>query len=263
MNLTLNVCRRTCMFSQEITAICQDSNMKTFTRIWKHKVVLYNFSTQSSCSAIFVVPLGKNVLSCAFNHGCTTFFTFSSFEKWSYITASFKGPKLWKSPCMISDRNVDVPGVQISSLGWSEVSCWLYAESHCHRAAELQFCDDLPLGLVHSSVHVSLFHLSPGSVQWQAFPSPKTVYAWLSCRWLSLELPRLWWRVLPVHDLPFYSQIPNTIQYIHNKFLQEWKTTVKSGIQLSQHWKINAIIYANDQVLIAKSEDELRNQRTP
>jgi hypothetical protein len=43
-----------------------------------------------------------------------------------------------------------------------------------------------------------------------------------------------------------------------NKVLQEWKTTTKSGIKLSQDRKINTMLYADDKVLIAKSENELQ-----
>jgi hypothetical protein len=43
-----------------------------------------------------------------------------------------------------------------------------------------------------------------------------------------------------------------------NKIIQEWKTTIKDGIQLMNNNKLNTILYADDQVLIAKSEDKIR-----
>jgi hypothetical protein len=45
--------------------------------------------------------------------------------------------------------------------------------------------------------------------------------------------------------------------YIY-KIIQEWKTTIKDGIQLTNNKKLNTRLYADDQVLIAKSEDELQ-----
>jgi hypothetical protein len=47
------------------------------------------------------------------------------------------------------------------------------------------------------------------------------------------------------------------IMYI-NKVLQQWNSTVKSGIQLLHNKKLNTILYADDQVLIVKSENEIQ-----
>jgi hypothetical protein len=43
-----------------------------------------------------------------------------------------------------------------------------------------------------------------------------------------------------------------------NKIVQEFKTMTKKGIQLNNRKYINTILYADDQILMATSEDELQ-----
>jgi hypothetical protein len=43
-----------------------------------------------------------------------------------------------------------------------------------------------------------------------------------------------------------------------NKILQEFKMVINKGIQLTNRKKINTILYADDQILMATSEDELQ-----
>jgi len=43
-----------------------------------------------------------------------------------------------------------------------------------------------------------------------------------------------------------------------NKITQEFKRVMKKGIQLNNRKLVNNILYADDQILIATSEDELQ-----
>jgi hypothetical protein len=43
-----------------------------------------------------------------------------------------------------------------------------------------------------------------------------------------------------------------------NKIVQEFKTMIKKGIQLNNRKYINTKLYADDQILMATSEDELQ-----
>ena len=43
-----------------------------------------------------------------------------------------------------------------------------------------------------------------------------------------------------------------------NKFIQEFKRVIKKGIQLNNRKLVNTILYADDQILITTSEDELQ-----
>ena len=43
-----------------------------------------------------------------------------------------------------------------------------------------------------------------------------------------------------------------------NKIIQEFKTVIKKGIQLNNRKLVNTILYADDQILIATSEDDLQ-----
>ena len=43
-----------------------------------------------------------------------------------------------------------------------------------------------------------------------------------------------------------------------NKIMQEFKTVIKKGIQLNNRKLVNAILYADDQILMAISEDDLQ-----
>ena len=43
-----------------------------------------------------------------------------------------------------------------------------------------------------------------------------------------------------------------------NKIIQEFKLVIKKGIQLNNRKILNTILYANDQILMATSEDELQ-----
>ena len=43
-----------------------------------------------------------------------------------------------------------------------------------------------------------------------------------------------------------------------NKITQEFKRVMKKGIQLNNRKLVNNILYADDQILIARSEDELQ-----
>ena len=46
--------------------------------------------------------------------------------------------------------------------------------------------------------------------------------------------------------------------YIYiNKNIQEFKRVMKKGIQLNNRKLVNTILYADDQILMATSEDEL------
>ena len=47
-----------------------------------------------------------------------------------------------------------------------------------------------------------------------------------------------------------------------NKIIQEFKTVVKKGIQLTNRKLVNAILYADDQILMATSEDDLKQWHT-
>ena len=53
-----------------------------------------------------------------------------------------------------------------------------------------------------------------------------------------------------------------TYMYI-NKIIQEFKTVIKKGIQLNNRKLANTILYADDQILMATSEDGLKNNGTP
>jgi len=50
------------------------------------------------------------------------------------------------------------------------------------------------------------------------------------------------------------------IQYIQymNKIIQEFKRVIKKSTQLNNRKSVNTILYADDQILIATSEDELQ-----
>ena len=48
-----------------------------------------------------------------------------------------------------------------------------------------------------------------------------------------------------------------------NKIIQEFKTVMKKGIQLNNRKLVNTILYADDQILIATSEDELQTMAHP
>jgi uncharacterized membrane protein YobD (UPF0266 family) len=41
-----------------------------------------------------------------------------------------------------------------------------------------------------------------------------------------------------------------------NRLVKEWKGKTKSGIQVTKNNKINTILYADDQILLATSEDD-------
>ena len=43
-----------------------------------------------------------------------------------------------------------------------------------------------------------------------------------------------------------------------NKIIQEFKTAIKKGIQLTNRKLVNTILYADDQILMATSEDDLQ-----
>ena len=43
-----------------------------------------------------------------------------------------------------------------------------------------------------------------------------------------------------------------------NKIIQEFKTVIKKGIQLNNRKLVNTILYADDQILMATSEDDLQ-----
>ena len=43
-----------------------------------------------------------------------------------------------------------------------------------------------------------------------------------------------------------------------NKIVQEFKTVIKKGLQLKKRKLVNTILYADDQILMATSEDELQ-----
>ena len=43
-----------------------------------------------------------------------------------------------------------------------------------------------------------------------------------------------------------------------NKIIQEFKTVIKKGIQLNNRKLVNTILYADDQILMVTSEDELQ-----
>ena len=43
-----------------------------------------------------------------------------------------------------------------------------------------------------------------------------------------------------------------------NKILQEFKTLIKNGIQLNNRKLVNTVLYADDQILMATSEDDLQ-----
>ena len=45
--------------------------------------------------------------------------------------------------------------------------------------------------------------------------------------------------------------------YINN-VIQEFKTVIKKGIQLNNRKLVNTILYADDQILMVTSEDELQ-----
>jgi hypothetical protein len=51
------------------------------------------------------------------------------------------------------------------------------------------------------------------------------------------------------------------IIYICN--LKEWNLTVKTGIQLKKNTSLDTLLNAGDQVLTAKSEDELQITANP
>jgi hypothetical protein len=51
---------------------------------------------------------------------------------------------------------------------------------------------------------------------------------------------------------------PDLFNIYINKIIKEWKQTVNSGIQLNNKNKIQTILYADDQILITRSEDELQ-----
>ena len=44
-----------------------------------------------------------------------------------------------------------------------------------------------------------------------------------------------------------------------NKIIQEFKLVIKKGIQLNNRKLVNTILYADDRILMATSEDELQN----
>jgi len=43
-----------------------------------------------------------------------------------------------------------------------------------------------------------------------------------------------------------------------NKIIEEFKTVIKKGIQLNNRKLVNMILYADDQILMATSEDDLQ-----
>ena len=43
-----------------------------------------------------------------------------------------------------------------------------------------------------------------------------------------------------------------------NKIIQEFKIVIRKGIQLNNRKLVNSILYADDQILMATSEDELQ-----
>jgi len=43
-----------------------------------------------------------------------------------------------------------------------------------------------------------------------------------------------------------------------NKIIQEFKIVIQKGIQLNNRKLVNTILYADDQILMATSEDELQ-----
>jgi hypothetical protein len=53
--------------------------------------------------------------------------------------------------------------------------------------------------------------------------------------------------------------LSSIIQYIYiNKIVEEFKVVIKKGIQLSNRKLVNTILYADGQILMATSEDELQ-----
>ena len=48
------------------------------------------------------------------------------------------------------------------------------------------------------------------------------------------------------------------IQYRHKKIIQEFKIVIKKGIPLNNRQIVNTILYADDQILMATTEDELQ-----
>jgi hypothetical protein len=51
---------------------------------------------------------------------------------------------------------------------------------------------------------------------------------------------------------------PDLFNIYINEIIKEWKQTVNNGIQLNNKNKIQTILYADDQIIITKSEDELQ-----
>ena len=47
-----------------------------------------------------------------------------------------------------------------------------------------------------------------------------------------------------------------------NKIIQEFKTVIKKVIQLNNRKLVNTILYAEDQILMATSEDDLKEWDT-
>jgi len=43
-----------------------------------------------------------------------------------------------------------------------------------------------------------------------------------------------------------------------SKIIQEFKTVIQKGIQLNNRKLVNTILYADDQILMATSEDDLK-----
>ena len=52
--------------------------------------------------------------------------------------------------------------------------------------------------------------------------------------------------------------------YIYiNKIIQGFKTAIKKGIQINNRKLVNTKLYADDHILMATSEDGLKNNGTP
>jgi len=100
------------------------------------------------------------------------------------------------------DHNVDVPGVQISSLGWSEVSCWP-RRMDITVLLNYDFATIVLLAPCTVAFKIHCFTSLLAMMKDRHFRVTKHCNRDFSCRWLILELPRLWRRVHPVRALPF------------------------------------------------------------
>jgi hypothetical protein len=66
-----------------------------------------------------------------------------------------------------------------------------------------------------------------------------------------------------VYDLPFTLRFPILFSVYITNFYRSGKLQLRAESSYHSTKKMNVILYANDQVLIVKSEDELQKQRMP